>query len=203
MLREAELFVAAEDMLVEVLGRIRAEDWDLVLPPLLDVPGADEPTPVRRAVERHAADEAWVPELLAGRTMDEVGRDRFAGDLLGEDPQGSVTRLAEESCQAVRRVTAGDAVVHSGEGDVPARHYLRRITIVRCFLAHNVAMYLGSTACPLPEELARGLWELTAPEAQSWRELGVFRDPLSLPEHVSWRDRFLRTAGRDPHPVLH
>ena len=74
----------------------------------------------------------------------------------------------------------------------------------RSLLAHYVAAYLGSTACPLPEELARPLHELTGPDAAAWRRLGHFREPiLPLPPHVSWRDRFLLEAGHEPHPLGH
>jgi hypothetical protein len=62
--REAELFVAAEAVLVEVIGRIRAEQWQVVLPPVLD---ADPPATLRAVVARHAAEDAAVPDLLAGR----------------------------------------------------------------------------------------------------------------------------------------
>ena len=72
---------------------------------------------------------------------------------------------------------------------------------LRSFLAHDVAMALGSRACPLPEEQARALFERMEPDAGRWRARGVFREPLPLPAgHVSWRDRFLLLAGRDPHP---
>jgi hypothetical protein len=72
---------------------------------------------------------------------------------------------------------------------------------LRGFLAHDVAMALGSRACPLPEALARALLERMEPEEHRWRASGVFRDRLPLPAgHVSWRDRFLALAGRDPHP---
>ena len=80
---------------------------------------------------------------------------------------------------------------------------LLRLTIERSLLAHYVAAFLGSTACPLPEELARPLSGLTAPHAQSWRERGYFRPPMPLPDHVSWRDRFLLDAGHEPHPAGH
>jgi hypothetical protein len=203
MLREAELFVMAEQMLVEVLGRIREQDRDIVLPPLFATPGADQSAPLRRVVEQYARDDAWVPDLLTGRTINEVGRSRFDGDLLGDDPQASVTRIADAACAAARQVTDGDAVVHAADGDVSTRTYLQRITITRSLVAHYVATYLGSTACPLPEELARPLWEMTAPDAASWRSLGLFRDPLPLPENVSWRDRFLLSAGHAPHPLGH
>ena len=203
MLQEAELFVMAEEMLVEVLGRIRPADRDIVLPPLFEEPGVDQPAPIWRVVQLYARDDAWVPDLLSGRTIDEVGRDRFDGDLLGDDPRASITRIAGAAMAAAREVTDGDVIVHASHGDISTRTFLQRLTIARSLVAHYVATYLGSTACPLPEELARPLWEVTAPEADMWRALGFFRDPMPLPEHVSWRDRFLLTAGHLPHPLGH
>jgi hypothetical protein len=203
MLAEPELFVMAELMLVEVLGRIREADRDIVLPPLFDAPGAHQASSLRQVVERFAYDDAWVPDMLAGRTMDEVGAARFDGDLIGDDPQVAITRIADAACAAARQVTDGDALVHTSVGDLSTRTYLQRITVARSLVAHYVATYLGSTACPLPEELARPLWELTSPEADTWRSLGFFREPLPLPENVSWRDRFLLTAGHEPHPLGH
>jgi hypothetical protein len=203
MLLEAELFVMAEEMLVEVLGRIRDTDRDIVLPPLFEEPGLDKPAPIWRVVELYARDDAWVPDLLSGRTGDEVGRERFDGELLGDDPPASIARIAGAAVAAAREVTDGDATVHAGYGDVSTRIFLQRLTIARSLVAHYVATYLGSTACPLPEELARPLWEVTAPEAEMWRALGFFRDPMPLPDHVSWRDRFLLTAGHLPHPLGH
>lgn len=208
MIREAELFVLAEQVLVEVLGRIRREHWHLVLPPLSERPGADRPLTLRQVVERHARDDARVPDLLAGRAVDPAapGGDHRPGghgdgSLLGTDPQGTLARLADAACAAARGVTDGDAVVHGDLGTAPVRHHLWQLDITRCLLAHEVAMHLGSRACPLTEELARGVWEGTAPDAERWRSAGVFREPLPMPPDVSWRDRFLLAAGRDPHPL--
>jgi len=199
MIREAELFVMAEQVLVEVIGRVRGEQWDIVLPPLLDKPGADQPTPMRAAVGYYARDDAWVPDLLAGRSMLAVGPDRFDGDLLGDDPDGAVTRFADAACAAARTVDDGDAVVHADGRDLSTRDYLWELTITRAFLAHEIAIYVGSRACPLTEELARGLCDGTGPAAEHWRAAGFFREPMPLPADVSWRDRFLLNAGRDPH----
>jgi hypothetical protein len=203
MIREAELFVMAETMLLEVLGRVRPEHRNIVIPPMFDVAGADQPAPIRELMARHARDDAWVPDMLAGSTMDEVGPDKYDGDLLGSDARASLTRIVEAACAAARTVTEPDATVHCGLGDVTTSNYLWQLTIARCFLAHDVAMALGSRACPLPEELAKGMYEGTAPTADHWRSVGVFRAPLPSPEgHVSWRDQFLLMAGRDPHPFL-
>jgi hypothetical protein len=178
--REAELFVAAEGMLVEVIGRIREDQWQIVLPPVLD---ADPPATLREVVARHAAEDAAVPDLLAGRPPAEVDPDLSAAD---------VPRLAEAASAAAREF-----------GDGTAADHLWRLTMTRAFLAHDIAMALGSRACPLPEDLARGLLAETAPRAGHWRAAGFFREPLPFPPgHVSWRDQFLLTAGRDPHPFL-
>jgi len=201
MIREAELFVMSEDVLVEVIGRIRGEQWDIVLPPLLDRPGTDQPASMRVAVGEYARDDAWVPDLLAGRTIDEVGPDRYDGDLLGADPHTAVAKYAEQACAAARSVDDGDAVVHAAGRDPGVLDYLTELTLTRSLLAHEIAMHLGSRACPLTEELARGLCEVTGPEAERWRATGFFRAPMPLPADVSWRDRFLLTAGRDPHPL--
>jgi hypothetical protein len=187
MIREAELFVIAEQVLVEVIGRIRPGDGATVLPPLF--PGHDKPTPITEAVARHARDDAAVPEALGG----------VAGEV-GDDPAAAVPRLAEAACAAARTVTDGDAKV----GKVTVRDHLLRLTVARSFLAHDIAMHLGSRACPLTEEQAKGLWEITEPEAQSWRDQGIFAEPLTpVPADVSWRDRFLMSAGRDPHALDH
>ena len=46
MITEAELFIKAETMLLEVLGRIRPEHRSLVIPAVFDMPGADRPRPL-------------------------------------------------------------------------------------------------------------------------------------------------------------
>lgn len=203
MLREAELFVFAEQVLVEVLGRIREHDLDIVLPPLSGIPGADRAVALSSVVEHYVHDDAGVADILAGGTTDEAKRTKLDREPLGDDRQATVVRTAEAASAAARQVSQGDAVVHAGYGDVSAGDYLLWLAVTRSLLAHYVASYLGSTACPLPEELARPLWELTEPHAESWRSRGIFRDPLPVPEQASWRDTFLLSAGHEPHPLGH
>ena len=203
MIPEAELFVKAESMLLEVLGRVRPEHRNIVVPPLFDMPGVDQPAPIRELMTHYARDDAWVPDMLAGSTIDEVGPDKYDGDLIGSDAHASLGRIVEAASAAARAVTDPDATVHCSFGDVTAADYLWQLNIARCFLAHEIAMALGSRACPLPEDLAKGMYDGTSPNAEQWRSVGVFRAPLPYPDgHVSWRDQFLLTAGHDPHPFL-
>ena len=195
MLREAELFVMAEQMLVEVLGRVREQDRQIVLPPMY--PGAMDPLPIEQAIGRHLRQDVLLPGLVG---------DRVASPAPGAGV--TVAQAAEAACAAARRVVDGAAAVDGaavapGQAPLSTRAFLLRATLERSLLAHYVAAYLGSTACPLAEELARPLWELTAPDAPAWRASGYFRAAMPLPDHVSWRDRFLLDGGHEPHPLGH
>lgn len=190
MIRDAELFVKAEDVLVEVIGRVRGEDRTIEMRPLADRAG-DVAESIRRRVGRHVAGDLQVPDLLAGRDPQEPGSIH---EVLGDNTAEAARSAAEKACAAAREVD-----------DDGVATLLRRLTIERALLSHEIAMHLGSRACPLTEDLARGLCELTEPDAEHarWKAEGLFRDPLlPLPADVSWRDRWLMVTGRDPHPFV-
>jgi hypothetical protein len=197
MIREAELFVLADEAAVGVFRRIRDDQWNTPLPPLFDMPGADRIVPLRQAVNHHAYDDAWVPDLLAGRTMEEVGRDRFDGDLLGDDPRGNLARISAAAVAAARAVTDREATVHCSYGDVPAWDYFWQLNIARTLAAHDVAALIGLDS-PLSDELARGMFEGTEPAAEMWRSFGIYRAPVPVPDTAPWRDRYLALTGRQP-----
>jgi hypothetical protein len=203
VLREAELFAFAGEVLVEVLGRIRETDRDIPLPLLTGLSGPSEETALWSVVEQYAYDDACVPGVLAGDEAGVLDREQLRLDLDGAEAQAVIARGAEAASAAARAASDGDQLVHASYGVVSTRHYLLRLTVNRSFLAHYVAFYLGSTACPLPEELARPMLELTQPDAAQWRALGIFREPMPVPHLASWRDTFLLTAGHLPHPLGH
>lgn len=164
----------------EMLGRVRAEDGNIRLPAAIALPGGDGAVTINGAIERYVCDDDEVPTVLNGDLPDEHRRGPRDPEL-----QTTVVRVAEAACSAAGQVTKADTLLRTRNGALPARDYLLRLTVSRSLLAHYVAAYLGSTACPLPEELARPLWELTASDAAAWRRRGVFRDPLPIPEHAS------------------
>jgi hypothetical protein len=197
MIREAEVFVRADEAVAGVFAQVRADQWLLVLPPVFDMPGADKPVTLREAVTHLARDDAWVPDMLAGRTMDEAGRCRFDGDLLGEDPGQGYARIARAATAAARQVTDPDAPVHCSYGDAPMDNYFWQLNIARCLTAHDVAGVIGVPS-PLTEELSRAMYEGTEPEADTWRQYGIYREKVRVPASASWRDRFLALTGRTP-----
>src|SRR4051794_41985091 len=88
---------------------------------------------LREVIGYHAYDDAWVPDMLAGRTMDEVGSDAFKGDLLGDNPKGNFAKIVAQACAAAIALTDAelDRTVHCSFGDFPAREYLWQITLFR------------------------------------------------------------------------
>ncbi len=144
MIHEAAVFQLADEAAVRAFTLVRAEDMDSVLPPLFDMPGADKPKPLREVLAHAAYDEAWIPDMLAGRTMDEVGRDAYDGDLLGDDPHGNIARIAARARAAAAEVTDRDAVVHCGYGDVPTWDYFWQLNVARTLAAHDIARHLGA-----------------------------------------------------------
>ena len=197
MIAEAELFLQADQAVVAVFSAIRDDQWELLLPPVFDMPGADQPIPLRTAVDHYAYDNSWVPDMLAGRTMDEVGRDRFDGDLLGDDPTGQLVRIGAAAAAAARQVDDRDGLAHFSYGDAPIWNYFWQLNIARTLSAHDTAAVIGAS-CPLSEELSRRMWEGTEPMAQVWRAYGVYREALPVPGDAARRDRFLALSGRRP-----
>ncbi len=97
---------------------------DQITPAQLDLPAPAEwsrkknPT-LRDILASHAEDEAWLPAVLEGRTIEEVG-DTYQGDLLGDDPIGNYDRLNELTTKVVTGNLDPDKVVHLSYGDYPS-----------------------------------------------------------------------------------
>jgi hypothetical protein len=195
MIHEAAVFQMADEAAVRAFSMVRREHMDSELPPLFDMPGADKALPLREVLAHAAYDEAWIPDMLAGRTMDEVGRDAYDGDLLGDDPHGNIARIAARARAAASEVADRDAVVHCGYGDVPTWDYFWQLNVARTLAAHDIARHLGAES-PLTEELARAMWEGTAPAADMWRSFGIYRKEVPVPDDASLRTRYLALTGR-------
>jgi len=192
---EPEVFVLAEQALVRVVNQIRDDQWWMQMPADFVTLLEDHTPTLREVVNYHAYDDAWVPDMLAGLTMDEAGRDKFDGDLLGADPKASFAAIARA---AARSLDDLDRTVHCSFGDYPAREYFWQINSFRGLRAHDLAVVLGVEP-ELPDELVQGLWEEISPNVEEWRAIGVFPPAVPVPDDAPLLDRLLGMTGRDPH----
>ena len=192
---EQQVFIRSEQTLADVIDQVPDERWDEVTPPWFQV-GRTGPVTLRQIVNYHAYDTAWVPDVLAGRTVDEVGH-AFDGDLLGDDPRGSYRRRSEAAIEAVAQLDDPDRVVHLTYGDYPAREYLAHTTSFRVFRAYDIARWIGADT-QLPPDLVEGMWDELLPQVEAWRQMGVFGPAIPVPEDAPLQDRLLGLVGRDP-----
>src|SRR5947209_12146608 len=115
---EEHVFILSEQALADVIDQIRDDQWEQRRPEWFQTGGQRDLT-LREIVNYHAYDSAWVPDVLAGKTIAEVG-DKYDGDLLGTDPKGSYRRYSERAIAAVQQLDTLDTVVHLSYGDFPA-----------------------------------------------------------------------------------
>jgi uncharacterized protein (TIGR03086 family) len=189
-----EVFIESEKALTAVVDQIKDNQWSMVMPAAFNTRLQSSPT-LREVINYHAYDDIWVPDTLAGKTIDEVG-DKYKGDLLGEDPKEAWHKIVESSIAAVREADL-EKNVHLTYGDYPAREYLTHIISFRALRAIDIARAIGVND-KLPEALVQDLWDLFLPEAENWRKMGVFGPKIEVAESADLQSRLLGLTGRQP-----
>ena len=197
-MNEADVFVLADRALNSVVAKIADDQWDIPMPPDFARAGSDHVPTLREIINYHAFDDAWVPDMLAGRTMDEVGQHAFKGDLLGVDPKASFAALVEKACTAALALNDLDRTVHCSFGDFTAREYFWQINMFRGLRARDIARVTG-VDFEMPEDLVQGIWDEISPHAEEWRAIGVFPAAVPVPAGAPLLDRLLGLTGRDPY----
>lgn len=96
---EQEVFVLSERALSDVIDQVQDHQWNQMTPGWFQS-GRQGNVSLRGIVHDHAYDWAWVPHVLAGKTMAEVG-GAYDGHLLGptrkEAPAALASRLLPPS----------------------------------------------------------------------------------------------------------
>ena len=189
-MEQRELFLQSDAALRSVIDRITPEQLTLAAP--AEWTSKENPT-IRDILAAHARDEAWVGDVLAGRTIEEVG-DRFNGDLLGSDPIASYDRINDEATAVVLQDLDPAAIVHLQYGDYPLAEYLQHTSIYRAFQAWSIANFLGLDYS-LPAPLVDLLWEQILPQVDNWRQWGVFPPEVAVPADADKETRLLGKTG--------
>lgn len=190
-------FALADRALDRVVQQIPDDRWGMPMPADFQTMGGSGTPTLRDVIASHAYDEAWMPDLLAGRTMDEVGRDAFDGDLLGEDPKAAFAALVDKGVAAAEAVTDLDVPVHWSYGDFPLREGVWHPLSFRALRAVDLARVLGLDAT-LDPALVEAMWEEFLPQAEQWRAMGVFGPEVEVAEDAPLQERLLGLTGRQP-----
>lgn len=134
------------------------------------------PTPcddwtVRDLVNHVSYEQRWIPPLLAGATVEEVG-DRFEGDLLGSHPKVVALDVVQKAQAAVPSTITPGTVVHSASGDVPTDEYLRQHAAD--YLVHSWDLAAGAGLDRgLDPELVAAVATWFVPYEEQYRKMGL------------------------------
>jgi uncharacterized protein (TIGR03086 family) len=185
-MQESPLLAQAAALFGSHLAAVKAGQWA-------------SPTPASqwdvRALVRHVTEEfLWVPPLLAGQTIAEVG-DQFTGDILGSNPLSAWEAAARSATNAVQNLPSADQIVHLSFGDVPARTYVQQLLIDTVIHGWDLARSISANDA-IPPNLLQAAQRLLEPQAEDWRQAGLLGPRLPVAADASEQTKLLALAGR-------
>ena len=189
---ERDVFILSEQALAEVIDQIRPDQWQLHKPEWFASSAKGDPT-LRVIVNYHAYDAAWVPDVLAGKTIAEVGD---AYEYVKTD-DADYRPYSEAAIASARSLNDLDRIIHLTYGDFSAREYFKHTTSFRGFRAYDIAKWIGASR-QLHAALVKGMWEELTPDMEEWRKIGVYGAAVAVPDDAPLQDRLLGLSGRDP-----
>lgn len=168
-----------------LVGQIGANAWQNITP--------CSPWSVHDLINHLAYEYLWVPELLDGKTVSQVG-NKYEGDVLGSNPAISYLESSLAAAAAIAKVDP-KKVVHLSSGVVPAEEYIYQLCIEAIIHSWDIAKSaeLDNT---IPSELVKSLYEMTLARKLAIEAAGVYGQSLSMPTGASLQTKLLALFGR-------
>jgi hypothetical protein len=187
-----ELFILSNQELRKVIDQIKDDQWQFEMPEGT----TSHPSTLADAVRYHSYDDAWVPDVLDGKTKDEVG-DKYESLLTISNDQilNNYDKYNEIASSKVREFNELEKMVRLSYGDFSAHDYLQHIIIFRGFRGYDVAKLIGIDTIMSPE-LVQGLWDELSPVAEQYRQMGVFPSAIEVAEDADLQVKLLALVGR-------
>jgi hypothetical protein len=187
-----ELFVASNQALAKSVASIGVDQWELAMPAAVSY----TPSTLKQAVAYHTYDDAWVPSVLAGKTIADVGNDFEYLLTADSDIAERYQTFNLQASEAVQRFTSLEEIVHVSYGDFPARDYLQHVISFRAFRAYDIAKLIGADTI-MPDDLVAALMSEFTPVIETYRQMGVFPPAVKVSEEASLQTKLLAMVGRD------
>lgn len=156
------------------------------------------PTPcdewnLRDLVQHMVNEMAWVPDMLAGKTIDEIG-DAHDGDLLGSDPVSAWRQVLEAAQAAVDKASLTDTV-HLSYGDFAANYYIREAGSDMLIHGWDVGQALY---CDLVfnRKAAQAVYDFIKPREAEFKGSGLFGEVVPTNAGDSLQTKLLALYGR-------
>jgi uncharacterized protein (TIGR03086 family) len=158
-----------------------------------------DPTPdtewdVRMLVNHLTVEQLWVPPLMSGASVTDVG-DRLDGDQLGDDPVAAWDAAVAAALDAFGAPGALAGTVELSRGPTPREEYCWEMTTDALIHSWDLARGIGADET-LDPELAGLVYERTLPIAEHLHETGLFAPPVPVPDDAPLQVKLLAIFGR-------
>lgn len=157
------------------------------------------PTPcadwnVRQLVNHVAVEDLWVPPLMAGQAIEDVG-DAFDGDQLGDDPVSAWAAAVAGAREAVAEPEVEARTVHLSYGDEAASEYLLQLFADHLIHGWDLATGIdGDTT--MPPELVDACAAWFAGREGAYRSGGAIAERVPVSDDADPQTRLLAAFGR-------
>jgi hypothetical protein len=191
LMKIQELFILSNEALRKVIDQIADDQWSLMMPPGT----SSKPSDLKDAVRYHTYDDAWVRDVLAGKTKDEVG-DMYEALLINKEVKATYDRYNQDAIDAVADFNELDRMTHLSYGDFPAREYLQHIISFRAFRSYDIAKLINADTT-MGDEFVQALIDEFSPVIEDYRAMGVFPPEIEVPTNASRQVKLLAMVGRE------
>lgn len=160
----------------------------------LDRPSPNDDHPVRELLNHVVAGNLSAGELVAGKTIDEVG-DRLDGDVLGGNARAAYEASARVADEAFRSPGAMERPIAVSYGPVPGSVYARHRFFDVLVHGWDLAKGTGQDTA-LDPELVEACRQAIEPDLEAFRAVGALAPPLSVAADADPQTKFLAQLGR-------
>jgi hypothetical protein len=188
-----ELFITSNEAEQRVVAHIGDDQWSLMMPEKI----TREPMTLLEVVRYHTWDDAWIPDVLAGKTKEEVGdvHDHLL-TLTGKELRSNFTTYNQRAIAAVRDLSDLNRTVHLSYGDYPAREYLQHNISVRAFWSYDIAKVIGADTT-MADDFVQALMDEFSPVVEGYRQSGLFPPAIEVASDASSQTKLLAMVGRE------
>jgi uncharacterized protein (TIGR03086 family) len=180
------LFQRAVDGFSANVQKVGADQWHLPTP--------DDEWDVRMLVNHVTVEQLWVPPLLSGSTVAEIG-DRLDGDQLGDDPKATWNDAVKASSASFGAPGALERTAMLSSGERPVSEYCWEMTTDALIHNWDLARGIGADDTMDPE-LVDVIYERTLPYADELAKTGMFKPPVPIGPNADAQTKILSIFGR-------
>lgn len=185
-----ELFTACLEQATMVVKQVLPQHFANTTP--------DTEWNVRDLVGHMLYELSWVADIVAGKTIEEVGA--AYDDLLGdEDSAEDLSTLWETAASRAEQAIAGadpDETAHLSYGEVTIEEYLREAAGDQLIHAWDLGKAIG-VKVEFDPAVAQEVYDNTKPKETSLRSSSLFGPEIKVAKDASIQARLLGLFGRD------